>query len=141
MVLAGVLGVLAIVLVYAFLVSGQGARLLHARRDRQVRMHLHRLRHALAMFMADTGVYPGTLQDLMAPDEHALSSRVPTGTYQGPYLIPTPDGIAGTGLPKNPRCHPQDATVSDHWEYDRNSGAVRDPFRVQDPGYDPRRDL
>ncbi|MHB9022937.1 MAG: hypothetical protein ACYC7E_01995 [Armatimonadota bacterium] len=90
-----------------------------------LRANLHQLRNALGCFEADTGVYPNTLKDLVTLEESALATRVPKGTYKGPYLT-TSGGLEGKGIPMNPFAE-RSAYIGQHWSY--KSGQVHSAVR------------
>lgn len=86
--------------------------------------NLHNIRTGISKFFADTGRLPGELNDLVATDAGSVSIDVSPTDYKGPYLT-APGGVGGTGIPKNPFTDPGSADVTDHWEYDPDTGAVR----------------
>jgi hypothetical protein len=88
---------------------------------------LQQLRNAIEQFQRDTGVYPATLDDLVAPDEKSLKTKVKPGSYKGPYFA-TVGGIRNHGLPINPFADPvTDPVVAHHWQYNPDSGDVTVP--------------
>lgn len=112
-----IIAILALIVIPRIMQAGRKAR------ESTLRSQLRQIRDALQFFEADTGVVPGTLYDLVAPDETSLSAVVPPGTYKGPYLFPQA-GINGSGIPLNPfgpTPTGASADVDAHWTY---SGGV-----------------
>ena len=86
----------------------------------------------LLRFHTDTGVYPDTLLDLQAASERQLTTKVPKGSYHGPYVqavgafgIGMP--ITGTSIPANPLVDSKDPVIAHHWIYDKTTGTVHSP--------------
>ena len=112
-----VIAILALIVIPRLLSAGRKAK------EATLRANLHQLRNAIATFEADTGVYPGDLDDLVAANEGALTvTGVPSGTYKGPYLT-TSGGLGGTGIPQNPFAGATSA-VSANWSYTAGDGKV-----------------
>ena len=87
------------------------------------------INQSLARFHTDTGVYPDTLNDLTVRSESALTTKIPHGSYHGPYLQAVNamgflHQIGNTGIPANPLVDQQDTVVADHWNYDKQTGTV-----------------
>jgi len=92
MVVIAVIAVLAIIAIPRIMPSKRGAK------EAALIADLNRLRGAISLFHAQTGVYPAQLSDLVAivppangVDEAGNSISIPAGSYKGPYLV-TPDG-------------------------------------------------
>ena len=83
----------------------------------------------LQLFHRDTGLYPDTLVDVVAPDARAVTTKIPPGSYHGPYLpvnnFPGLMVVIGkTHLPANPLINKLDTVIAHHWIYDKQTGTV-----------------
>jgi len=98
-------------------------------KEATLKADLQTIRSAIAQFSADTGCNPTALTDLVvttAPgsgvDDSGNSVTIPTGSYQGPYLM-RQGGIGGTsiGIPINPftplASGSIDTAIGNHWAY------------------------
>jgi type II secretion system protein G len=115
-----VISILALIVIPKLMGASRQAR------EAVMKANLQRLRSAIAQFQADAGVYPASLDDLVAttpPTTGAGGATIPPGSYKGPYLN-TRSGISGHGLPQNPFIEPTDTNVSDHWTYETADGTV-----------------
>jgi type II secretory pathway pseudopilin PulG len=114
-----VIAILALIVIPRLLSASRKAK------EATLRANLHQLRNAIAMFEADTGVYPAALTDLVAgtaPTTGAAGASIPAGTYKGPYLT-TSGGINGTGIPQNPFAGAT-ANAAASWDYTAVGGKV-----------------
>jgi hypothetical protein len=102
------------------------AQLRRQMQETTLRANLQRLRHAIACFQADTGIYPVSLTDVIVPATAGATvgtSTVPYNAYKGPYLL-LQGGINGNGLPSNPLTAAGDLDITHHWLYDPHDGNV-----------------
>ncbi|MHB9022616.1 MAG: type II secretion system protein [Armatimonadota bacterium] len=112
-----VIAILALIVIPRLLSAGRKAK------EATLRANLHQLRNAIATFEADTGVYPGDLDDLVAATEGDLTvTGAPAGTYKGPYLT-TSGGLGGSGIPQNPFAAAS-STEAANWSYTAGTGKV-----------------
>ena len=111
-----VIAVLAAIVVPRLLGAGRQAK------ESSLRAHLQELRNATALFQAQTGTYPGDLQDVAEPSFANIVN--PTGgvtiaesDWNGPYVT-TVDG----NLPNNPITGANAEGVD--WGYDVATGGI-----------------
>lgn len=86
--------------------------------------NLHIIRNALEQFQADTGVYPESLESLVATAGTAKGADgqlVPAEMFKGPYLG---DETGINGIPRNPFAAVDDDDLTHHWTYNKTTGAV-----------------
>ena len=91
-------------------------------------------------FHVDTGVYPVTLTDLVATSGKSLVTKVPPGSYHGPYVVSLEKvhmgaSIGNTDLPANPLVDKNDPVVAHHWKYDKTTGVVTSAVTLQNTTY------
>ncbi|MHB9025254.1 MAG: hypothetical protein ACYC7E_13975 [Armatimonadota bacterium] len=99
------------------------ARATRVAREATLRSDLNQVRYGIELFKTDTGVYPARLEDLVAPSEEKLTTRVRRGSYKGPYFL-TSGGINNTGIPLNTLAS-GDPDIAHHWTYSPKNGSVR----------------
>jgi hypothetical protein len=94
--------------------------------------NLQKIELAIEYFHSDTGLFPGTLEDLCAANQAGVSNTadLPADSYKGPYLTSQQHGhsIPGTTLPPNPFANGD--AVDDQWEYDPETGTVTSAVQV-----------
>lgn len=89
-------------------------------REEAMKLALATLRTAVKQFQADTGVFPATLDDLLASGADKLTASLSGDAharYRGPYLT-------GGTLPLNPLAD----DPSRNWSYDSATGMVKLPM-------------
>jgi type II secretory pathway pseudopilin PulG len=124
-----IIAILAVLVVPHLLSANRRAR------ESTLKANINQLRGAISRFEGDVGMYPGVLQDLVAPTPADLSGAIPQGlrdSYRGPYLTDTGGiAIAGfLGLPLNPFIAGSDADATHHWTYNASTGAVICPASI-----------
>jgi hypothetical protein len=118
-----------VVFVVVLFVSENQRRTLSLQKAKEstLKANLLRLRSAIAFFQAETGVYPKSLEDIVAPATDgtlAGTTTVKAKNYTGPYLT-AKGGIDGKDLPMNPFIAATDTDVTHHWTYTPATGAVQ----------------
>jgi type II secretion system protein G len=117
LIVISVIAILALIVVPRLLGAGRKAK------ESTLRGNLQQLRNAIQSFQSDTGVYPATLDDLVAATGGDVTATINAPDYKGPYLTTT-GGIGGGGVPKNPFTDATSETVTDHWNFDADAGTV-----------------
>jgi len=87
---------------------------------------LNQIRNAIDQFKADTGVYPATLTDLTVTYSSYAKTKIPLGTFRGPYLSLS-GGIGDSHIPINPLKNITDAdygNLESHWRYSPDTGQI-----------------
>ncbi len=115
LIVISVISILALIVIPRVMSASRKAK------EATLKSNLQRLRASIAIFQADTGVWPNALADIVA-----TQGTNPTGTanlsYKGPYLTPN-GGVANTGIPANPFGDPT-AALTTHWTYSNADGSV-----------------
>jgi general secretion pathway protein G len=120
-----IIAILALLIIPRLMSAGRRAR------ESALTSNLYELRLSIQKFQSDTGVFPASLVDLVAPVTSPPTvggggASIPAGTYRGPYYMHN-GGLQGSGLPVNPFKSGADADYGDwtaHWAYDENTGNV-----------------
>ncbi len=122
LVMAGVL----VVIGFGYLVDQSWADGTRHASTRVYQASVIRLRKAIFAYYDDTGRWPLRLDDLIQEVSIGLPSISPNKTHRGwngPYLPPG-DGIAKTGIPRNPFASRNDMVIAHHWIYSSADGRV-----------------
>ncbi|MHB9026604.1 MAG: type II secretion system protein [Armatimonadota bacterium] len=136
-----ILVVIALIAILALMIIPRLVLASRRAREATLKANLSELRGAIARFEGDVGIYPGLLQDLVAPSGADLSSHIPDDAqknYKGPYLSDTGGiPISGfMGLPVNPFVPASDADETHHWTYSSPNGEVSCPATVEGTSLD-----
>ena len=118
-----VIAILALIIIPRVMGASRKAK------ESTLKADLQMLRGAISQFSADCGCNPTDLTYLVTltvpttgVDDTGASVTIPTGSWQGPYLL-RQGGIGGTaiGIPINPFTplvsNALDTTLADHWTY------------------------
>lgn len=127
-----IIAILALVIVPRLMGATRKAK------ETALRANLNLTRAAIGRFIADTGLYPLTLNDLCSItgpakgiNERGVEESLINGTFKGPYLGPE-GGIIGSGVPANPFVDQNEPDVSKHWKYVADGGEVTVPDAMAD---------
>lgn len=124
------LNVIVVIAILALIVIPHLMGVNRKARESRLRADLQQLRKAIALFESDTGEFPATLQDIVAPNKDMLDgadSDMVHEQYRGPYLAPSESIQVSNyvGLPANPFITPTDTTIAHHWTYQKSNGTVK----------------
>jgi type II secretory pathway pseudopilin PulG len=121
--------VIVVIAILALIVIPRVTSATRRSKEAVLKDNLHSLRTGIAMFHADTGVYPAQLSDIVnttAPsegyDEGGNTRAIPASLFKGPYLN-IPGGIGNSGVPANPFVSQSITDIAQHWTYPAEAGA------------------